>query len=149
MNSHNLVGMLVFVAYATTVIFALLWYRELLRRSKEKTLMDDTAKNIVEAKGEVSRHRWINDDTMEYLYLVLGTESRGGQDLVWAIVRVGRESTTVTIQHLELALLRVDSRQMVTDCAADLVRSLKKLGYEAKIEAVKGHPDHEMLHAKD
>ncbi|HVU06634.1 MAG TPA: hypothetical protein VHE10_02505 [Candidatus Paceibacterota bacterium] len=129
--------------FTIVALFGGFWLSAIKRRRNERRMALETARHIIESKGYENRHRFVDDDTIEYLYLVLGETSKG-PDLVWAMVRVGRETTTVTIQHIDTKLLKQNSRQMVADAAKDLRWALTSLGYQAEIEAVASPPNRSM-----
>jgi len=135
--------------FAAISIVGCFYLQEVLRRRKEKRLMIGTVENILEAKRWDHRQRWIDDETMEYLYLILGEGTKEGRQYVWAIVTIGRTYKTVTLRHLDLGLLNVSAHSMVKDCIADLVKPLEERGATVKVEAVLEQPDMEMLFAKE
>jgi hypothetical protein len=65
----------------------------------------------------------------------------GENHLVWAVVRVERETVSVKVRQLEPSLFSPDFRQMVKKTAEGLVSALQKRKCEVSLAVVKNQPD--------
>lgn len=101
--------------------------------AENRSAAEDTVQGIMEEIRCEHRQRWINDTTVEFVYLILGKAS--GQDLVWARVQVVKTGIRVAIEYYwDIQRVHIDWAWMIVD-------AFKGRGVEATLKSSDRQPE--------
>src|SRR3989344_4732292 len=88
---------------------------------------ENIVNDVIEQSGWETRQRWVNDDTIEFIYFILGKQEPG-RHLLWARVSITRQSARVIIHY------SMETHPDFLEWARMIVRGFKRRGINASLD---------------